>query len=103
MHNISCIGWPNIDELWRMKITNISALALTDLLVEVDTTFHNSKRGKTDGLDENYGGVQGKGGKEKLSSTIERRQGGGDTTEGHVEDLNLKIVENIKEIERGRE
>ncbi|KAG7959487.1 hypothetical protein I3843_10G072400 [Carya illinoinensis] len=70
--------WPSIEKVWKRRRTNKSALELTKLLVEMDTTWERSFivedktlfLGSMDTLDDVFIDVGGgKGGKSSISST----------------------------------
>ncbi|XP_041028405.1 uncharacterized protein LOC121268279 [Juglans microcarpa x Juglans regia] len=70
--------WPSIEKVWKRRRTNKSALKLTKLLVQMDTTWEKSFivedktlfLGSVDSLDDVFIDVEGgKGGKSSTSST----------------------------------
>ncbi|GMY39827.1 isoform 2 of ankyrin repeat-containing protein npr4, partial [Fagus crenata] len=82
MRIISCIGWPSIKRLWKMKMNHISALTvLIELLVKADSTWASSFTVEEKTISLEHGVVQFKQGNEKLSNTIE---GGDSRTEGKL-------------------
>ena len=45
-YHVHCIECPTIDELWKMKTNQISALETTELLVEADSMWASNLKVK---------------------------------------------------------